>query len=244
MITTQFRVHEISFRNKVHVFVPFKWTTDKYHNQEIAYCLRLNMQNPSIDTLHILSEDHSIIDQFPDHAIILNDRPTFSDWLRQSQHLRHGDVTLIVNADILIQSDLSYLSDILDFGERCLATSSRYEFDYERGIVSPHHNPKTSQDMWALRVSDRVFPDLIRQCEVPIGVQGCDNKIAYVLLNNGFSIFNTYLFTQHIHLHKGGRKMYSQAGCPLSGGMAHVWPAISLERSSLLQTHRQGADPV
>jgi hypothetical protein len=220
---------------KLHVVVPLCWTEDEFRNIELANCIRANISNPEIDTFHILSEDHGVISIFPDRTIPLVSRPTYSDWLRFASTLPEGDIALLANSDILLENGLNQIKNVFDRNDKLLVAATRHEFDYNKHIVSPHPNPKCSQDVWAFRVNASHISDLIDSCDVQIGVQGCDNRIAFIFSDIGFSIINPYFFVQFIHYHKSGKKVYCEEDCPFSSGMAYVSPALSLSAQSNLQ---------
>jgi hypothetical protein len=224
----------------MHLFIPLCGDADKSRNEEVKACVDANFSHPFFDTFHILSEDESVVGSFPDITVPLNSRPTFSDWLNASAELPEGDISVLINSDIIVDNTIEKFSDILGPTARKFITASRYDFDYTRRIIRPHPNPKVSQDAWALRIDRKQMTEMARQCPFPLGMQGCENKLAFVFWNAGYDVINPCLFVNFLHYHRGKRVEYNQEDCAFDGGFAKVWPAMTLDATSKVDVWWRG----
>jgi len=207
---------------KIHVFVPLKWTDSNKRNKEISNCIQINISNNLFEYFYILSEDPDVSKSYPDYTIELDHRPTFSDWFSCCAKLPKSDICVLMNADIMLDKSFSKLRRLSLIQSNVFVALSRFEYEYKMNIVRPHLNPKMSQDLWALRAGAGL--NKLHHCQIPIGMQGCDNKIAYILWDQGFQISNPMFEISIIHMHETGRRKYRADECLLDGAMAKVWP--------------------
>jgi len=105
---------------------------------------------------------------------------------------------------ILANTDI-YFNDTLKHCEKIEAGQvfALCRWDYKIGPLK-FYDKRDSQDVWIWR------GDLKLKTSFPLGVPGCDNKIAYLLYSAGYEVKSPSLSIQAIHLHMTGIRNYSQ----------------------------------
>ena len=74
---------------------------------------------------------------------------------------------------------------------------SRYE--RIKSCITLTHNPKWTQDVWAIHTDTIIDEELLKVIDIYMGVPRCDNKLAYAFYTYGWKIVNPckYIITTH-----------------------------------------------
>lgn len=202
-----------------HIRLMISWYNeiDTLRKQELHHCLFANLTNHLIDEVVVLIEtnqDTSFLleelNTFPNsHKIapvqIKTARPTFDQFL--SLHNTNYDIRIIANSDIVIpQETISRYKD--DFHKKnCVLCLTRW--DWKNGSLV-FLNRRDSQDTWffAREIRSEVLDELK---EIPLGIPGCDNRLAYVLWKHNLNPINPSKQLTTFHFHESGKLNYDRS---------------------------------
>jgi hypothetical protein len=187
-------------------------------NEELKFCILENIKNEYIDNIVVICSeaDYNILRTICGSEqklipIISESRPTFNDYFRIMSRLFKSDdnINIISNLDIIIPPEtLSQIdgwdihktaSDYLTNKKTCLALT-RWDItdplNHKSG--SKLYDTPDSQDTWMFVGG---VPNIVG-ADFTLGLAGCDNKISYLLEQNGYNVLNPSrtLKTYHLHL--------------------------------------------
>lgn len=180
------------------------WTppTDD-RRREIDECLRRNIDCPAIDRIVLLAqstEDHRASVPQSSKLVWLElppdvQRPRYSDFFQavNSYTTTPWDLNIVANADVFFDETLNLLKPLNLFGV-CIALS-RWEWKNDHAASVAYEN---SQDCWIFQGPIR---PLTEQIDFPIGIYGCDWRIAWILRHNDYVLVNVPYDVRHYHIH-------------------------------------------
>jgi len=207
---------------------------------EIDECLRKNIANKKIDRLMLFFEDESHMSEVEDTPNMvkqfLPDRMNYSFWLKETDKLPVGSVSLLLNSDIYLDDSLDYLrkeaQSILQ-GQMFIALT-RYNPDGNGFKLN--NNPHWTQDVWGVAKGEEPFHKaLLQETAFELGQPGCDNKIAYVMHSYGYTVTNPCHQLKSIHLQADTAREYDSKGSKLIGLHAFVHPTQSVAEEAKLE---------
>jgi hypothetical protein len=206
---------------------------------EIDQCFKKNIENDFIKNFIILFEREEDMKLIPDHKKIKKkffpDRMTYAHWLKETDKLKPGTLSLLVNSDIYLTDSVNHLIEnakLMQEQKRFLALS---RYNPVSDGVELNSNPHWTQDTWGIVKTDEAFPiALLQETAFELGQAGCDNKIAYVMHSYGFAVTNPCPKVCTVHLQEDTARSYDAKGSKLIGLHAFVHPTQSvLENSEL-----------
>ena len=146
-------------------------------------------------------------------------RPTYAEYFDWINELAGpDDISLLANADIYFDEQISFFRD-WQLPRDTVFALARWEPD-DSGRMSLRDR-NDSQDAW-------IFRGQIRRVEsqYPMGVPGCDNRLASELERAGYRVLNPAFSIRSYHLHAGERIPWTgearQGEVPPPYG--YVWP--------------------
>ncbi|MDH4390032.1 MAG: exostosin family protein [Aquabacterium sp.] len=217
------------------VFTPYFAARTAERQAELDLCLRQNLACVAVSQLVLMIDDgHEPPLAHPKLQIQrLDCRPTYLHWLRLTEALPDGQVSILANSDIYFDETLPTVQTALAGPARFLALS-RHEKVGE--VLQPHSNPKWSQDVWGLRAGQALAPSLRKALDIPLGVPRCDNKIAYLFAVHGWAVHNPMHDLRSVHVHETQQRHYDKkTDTTVMGGVAYVHPSPSLGGASQLE---------
>lgn len=197
-----------SKKNLIVQYYTIKSSDDAYRIQrqeEINKCLLYNVQNKYLDEIHLLTEEHYDLDFIPTdlkHKInqtVIHTRLTYKIAFDYYNTHIPDTICMLANADIFTDESIEILYHI-NFENSVLALN-RYEFDSEERaslqsgceinrdfpILFPNYGPSIwSQDAWVWKTPSFNMSNV----DFVLGSWGCDIKIAYLLHNAHFIVYN------------------------------------------------------
>lgn len=185
---------------KINLYISLYEILNTERKNEILGVLKRNVQNQIIDKIVIFSEpnDNISFNNAKINKVHIQSRPRFSDFI---DVLDPECINIIANNDIefLEPSRLNWLKYITssDF-----ITLTRYE---SNGKLF-RENRGDSQDTWIFKGR----PDVLKYCDFPMGVPGCDNRIAYIFYAMGYRVLNPSKSIKTIHRHKSQFRFYTE----------------------------------
>lgn len=179
----------------IHLFVNYYQDNNPIRNRELVKCFMSNISNKLIDRVYVFISDKDLEVVFPSPNITFishNGRPTYQEiFTIINTIVQKYDISIICNSDMIFDSTLSLIHNIQE--DQCYALS-RWEF----GVPVQIQVRSDSQDTWLFRGPIKN----IDHADFSLGVRGCDNRIAYELLNAGYEVLNPSLSIKTWHLHK------------------------------------------
>ncbi|MFA6066326.1 MAG: hypothetical protein WC707_04070 [Candidatus Babeliaceae bacterium] len=202
---------------------------------EFITCLEKNIAHDSIDDIHIAydttkDDSYNLLLHYlkirPITIQYIQKRPTYGQLFDYAhQHAKNKNI-ILTNADIFFNHTL-HLLDGIDLTNKFLAIT-RWQVQLDGAIT--FYTDNGSQDTWIFKTPLRKFQD----SNIPLGICGCDNCIAYQAIQSGLEVYNPNLSLQCCHVHRSNlftqehgqvcpgpkqvvpmSKIYSHKNCPL-----------------------------
>ena len=222
------------------VFAQYYVPKSTLRRKEIDACFKKNLENPLISKLIIYFEDDADRRFFPDSPRLekrsLPDRMTYGFWLKETDKLPVGTLSLLINSDIYLTDSISHLlahRQALAQQKRFIAIT-RYNPDHNN--FSLNKDPHWCQDTWGVVKASTPFPSaLLQEAAFELGQPGCDNKIAYVMHSYGYSVTNPCHAVKTVHLQADDGRSYDPKISKLIGLHAFVHPSESVLNDSALE---------
>jgi len=193
---------------------------NKKRSEEIQYCLQKNIENIHISKIILLCEGVlAPINSGKVEEILVNKRPTFSDFISVANIESEDKIKIIANSDIYFTETIQIANYSLKYNEvYCL---SRWE--YREGNIFIKNNFK-GQDSWIFKGG---LPSSAGKFH--LGIPGCDNLFAGELKKLGRKILNPSLTIVSIHIHESDLRTYNRSLDRLIGDYYYPLP-VELNR--------------
>jgi len=172
------------------------WYTNKQRENEMEACLQVNLNNPHIDLVCLLSDDGSLPKK--DHPKLIpffvKRRPRFSDFFDLINDYEEA-VVAVANSDIYFDETIRLCHERL--GENDCYALTRWDIQENKEII--FYNHIDSQDAWIFR--GEIKPGFY---DFEMGRLGCDNRLACELKKAGYNVTNPSksIKANHLHLEK------------------------------------------
>jgi hypothetical protein len=172
------------------LYHPHDWN----HYQRLLDCLKSNLRFSSIQQATVFLNNCDPPWQHPKVSWRrISQRASFSDFLELADlsHINIGepqlkDHLLFANSDIIFTSDPARLAVAVTHPDWALCLTRR-ELD---GAFPGGCDPQKTQDAWML-MQQPLHPQLLDQLRsIGLGVAGCDNLFAAVMIAHGFRLWN------------------------------------------------------
>jgi hypothetical protein len=182
---------------------------------ELDYCLAQNIKNPAIDKIVLLCEncDAQLFDNGKTICIPTISRATYKELFNYADP---ESINIIANMDIFFDETIALARGIKE--NECYALT-RYEY-------GKHFDPylfggngrKDSQDVWIFKCAIKPV-----KAAFVLGVGGCDNRIAYLLNEVGYTVKNPCHSIKSYHYHIGNTRTW-QSKPPVEPPYLYVEP--------------------
>lgn len=185
---------------------------------ELEYCLVQNLKCSEIDRLFIvMNPKHQMhfvqmllrnnIEHLNKKVKVIHyeKRPSYRTWFTlTNKYSSDNTLSCIANTDIFFDSENVSLIKNFDFtGNKCLALS-RWDIHSDDKTNAKHYERSDSQDCWIVKSG---FKD-IKEAYFTLGIAGCDNRIAYLLNENGYNVINPSKTIKSYHYHSSNVRNY------------------------------------
>jgi hypothetical protein len=165
---------------------------------ELDTCLRRNIDNKSFDSLTVL------IDQYPMkldgncNMVYIHERPTFDAFFHFA---KPNQWNVVCNSDIYFDETIRLLNGR---GKSEFLALCRYDV-LKNGEVK-FLNRRDAQDAWCFfgKPKDKLKAMFYQ------GVPGCDNVLARIAKQSGYTVLNPSLTIKCYHLHNSNERSYTQ----------------------------------
>ena len=173
----------------------FQWfdCKDLARRRELLECIHHNI-NLGFDEVIIFNDSVEPVINVPGvQNIFTNSRISYLDFINIVNDPKNfGALVVLTNSDIKLDSKILQLVGLKN---RILIALSRYESNGQLTEFAFY-----SQDVWVM-TSQPIHRSIIYQCNIPLGVPGCDQRFGEIIFSAGFSVFNPCLEIKNIHLH-------------------------------------------
>ena len=222
------------------VFAQYYIPKSTLRRKEIDACFKKNLENPLISKLIIYFENDADRRFFPDSPKLekrsLSDRMTYGFWLKETDKLPVGTLSLLVNSDIYLTESISHLLA----HRQALAQQKRFiaitRYNPDQSNFTLNKDPHWCQDTWGVVKASIPFPTaLLQEAAFELGQPGCDNKIAYVMHSYGYSVTNPCYSVKTVHQQADDGRSYDPKISKLIGLHAFVHPSESVLDDSALE---------
>ena len=198
-------------KEDIHVFAQYFVHRDSIRRKEISDCLIRNCENPLVFKVHLLNEREYSPNELgllspKIEQTVIGHRLTFRDvfkYIQMNQETIKGYL-VICNIDMFLDHTLQNLFiSTLDKQRFCMA-QLRYEYRNETDLKQCNiFGPRfCSQDTWIFHSNQIMTPELVSQAfSFEFGMPGCDNKLIYLLMVLGFTVYNDPVFIRTYHNH-------------------------------------------
>lgn len=192
----------------INIFVSYYKASTPERQAEIDYCLKANCENPLIDKIYVASgfilpvESDKIVEKFSHD----NNKPTYAQFINVvNYYSEESDINIIANSDIIFDDTIALTSEMKS--DECWALS-RWEMK-EDNTKHPVQIQiyGDSQDCWIFR--GKIKP--LDKSDFPLGMMGCDNRIAYEIKKAGYKISNPSKSIHTWHFHNSNVRGYNPA---------------------------------
>jgi hypothetical protein len=165
---------------------------DAGRRAEFVECLRRNLD--LMDEVHVFLEDGARPDLHDPRLRLVEHgrRATYGDLLGYANAHLAGRRVVVANADIYFDSGLARL-DAVDLDDTLLCIS-RWDVHGDGSARLFEHGE--SQDAWIFDAPIRPF-----RADFPLGVPGCENRLAWEAANAGLTVHNPARSLRAHHLH-------------------------------------------
>lgn len=171
---------------------------------EYIQTLYQNISNDLIERIFIfISDDSELKVSSPKVKIVREEkRPTYRRFFEFCNETLDGEICVLSNADIVFDHTLKHVNDI-DMNGVFLALT-RWENVIGRGKV-PFNNG-SSQDSWIFKAPVKTTEEM----EFTLGRPGCDNRIALLMRDVGYTMKNPGNQIVGLHNHTSRYRTYTK----------------------------------
>jgi len=200
-------------RHSIHLIVQYYRCTDSRRQIEIDTCLDNNLQNPLIDTVHLLTEEFFDLSRFSNHdkviQTVIGERLTYKRAFIYANDVDPSGerIWILSNADIYFDDSLAKIvsCEMKDI----VFSLSRYECDSSGGAhMLPVEQARGGQDSWIFCSPvnlEKMFTSFF------LGIPCCDYRINYELINAGYFVINPSLVVKSFHLDLVGNSIIEKS---------------------------------
>lgn len=170
--------------------------------EEIATCVRKNIENPVISEIVVLDEGFPKQEPLQNskvQVVRIESRPDFADYF---DHLSPDGINILSNNDIWFDDSLKKLS-LLNPGPYDLLTLTRTE----AGGKLYKAEQADAQDSWIFL--GKAEP--LKNCTFPMGIPGCENRLAFLFFAKRYRVLNPAKVLRTHHEHASQQRGYQNA---------------------------------
>lgn len=184
--------------------------SDGQRESEYLTCIKANLDSKIFEKIIVFIDNKDTYIPFEDDTleiVYVNNRLTYSSFFKYCNENFNNDICVVSNTDIIFDDTLYMLNDI-NLTDRfyCLTRWDLYKVNLNDDEFSLRFfDVDMSQDCW-------IFNGNIKEVEADffLGKPGCDNRIAMILQDSGYAIYNPSRIIIAKHLHTSSYRTYTQ----------------------------------
>lgn len=199
---------------QINLFVEYYLSGNSDRQKEIDSTFQNNLNEPGINHIYIIVHNLEEIERI--HSLKTNgftlipikvSRPTYGQLFSiMRKYGGNDDINILANSDMAFNSTINLVRQLRTNEVLALTRWNLYSTEKPfQGKLESHIG--WSQDVWIFR--GYPHSDL---CDISFttGVLRCDNRLAYLLHQSGYSIFNPCYDIHTWHIHKSNFRTYSE----------------------------------
>lgn len=184
--------------------------------KELISCLEQVVNSGEVDHVHLLAEAEPPFRHAKMSYRLVDKRPTYNDFFEEANSIcENDDVIALANTDIYPSVGTRHKLLGIDSHE-CYALA---RWDEKPSGDAKLFDRVDSQDVWVFR-----YPVKPVQGDFPVGIPGCDNRIAHELQEAGYKVLNPSRSVKFIHRHHSNVHTYKVGVHSISPPYLRVTP--------------------
>jgi hypothetical protein len=228
----------------IHLLTQFFINSDEARMKELLTCLKVNLRNPFIQTVHLLNEriytDEELdILELPKELrekvrqTVTGHRLTYKDAFDYVSSTNLTGYIVLANLDIFLDDSAQNIRRIGLPTHKKIECLSKFDVKPNQPIktgsqLSPERK-HDSQDAWIWHSNYNLEIDKRRAVDFELGTLGCDNVFIYLMSVFGYSVYNEPLVIKTYHLHNSNVREENRERKKLPPPYSTVAPAKSQE---------------
>jgi hypothetical protein len=185
-----------------------------HRRAELVSCMQRNIDSGIFDRIVLLNEipfDTDCVRETEFTKLIhihTNKRLNYEDAFRYLNNFATEQKKkvrcVLSNADIAFDHPSFHHIRRARLGGSTVLASSRFNQEAGSTRASLHHNQRSSQDVWIFDAPNDMIAAVSFPREIQLGLIGCDNAIAGLLVKHGLHLVNTCRYMAAVHVHASG----------------------------------------
>lgn len=210
---------EDAIKDKIILITQFYICPDKQRQREIVDCLAMNLNNPLIDTVYLITEQ-----TYTENEMNIVSHPYKSKIMQINigTRLKYNDVfdiiedhkingyIILANSDIFFDNSLITLYKTGLIHNKKLYSQLRFEYEDKNLNNCKLFGPRgDSQDAWIFHSKFNIEKAHRRMFNFQLGIPACDNHINYLFMILGYKVYNEPFLIKIYHNHKTEIRTYN-----------------------------------
>lgn len=210
-------------KDDIYIFTQFYIPKEAKRIKEVNDTLKNNINNKFVTKVILLNEriytpaELGLSDTSKIEQIVIKDRLTYTLFFQYAKAFK--GYLLLANSDIFFDETLENIYKTVLSSQKSCFTQLRFE--YNKKLFGPRSD---SQDSWLFHSNHLPSPHIMYNFQ--LGQPGCDNKITFWLLQNGYKIYNEPFRIKTYHMHMSEIRHYSNRDI-IPGPYIHPVPLLS-----------------
>lgn len=202
-------------------------SVSEVRNDELFRAVNLNVSNPLIDKVHLMSEPKAKAryekEIHPANASkvsyeIINRRCKYSDLIGKANRSFNQRNIILANTDIYFDATLNEFKKT-DMNKKFFAITRLDPDPVERWKLFGGKNPEQTQDVWIFRSPVGI------NAPIELGTPGCENMFANAAVNAKLTVMNPALSVRCYHMHSSNIRSYTEQKDRVRG--KYYFPPVS-----------------
>ena len=186
--------------NRHFLFTTYYQPKSEERKAEYDFCIEKN-KVASFDRIYLFVEEQDVeaASKFGVEVVVTDRRPNFKDFFDYMSRYEFSDsINIVANTDIFFvnMQQIDRNMSRLQKGKSCFALT-RHDFHIHR--PSHLYDRPDSQDTWVFNGYEGL--EKIKFADFPMGIAGCDNRLAHEIQEAGLHVYNPSKTIQTFHLH-------------------------------------------
>lgn len=185
---------------------------------ELKTALRINVANPSIDTIILLNERIYTIEELGVKSdkirqIVVGKRLDYKTVFEFVSNEKLNGYIVLSNLDIFFDKEISVIKRTNIANEKAMFCLVRYEYKTGKPVKdsSIFKHISDSQDTWIWHTNYNLNEEKDRNVlDFQLGIPGCDNTFAYITQVLGYKLYNLPKLIKSYHIHNTNERNYDQ----------------------------------
>jgi len=227
---------EEEIKDKIILITQFYISPNKNRQKEIVDCLIVNLDNPLIDIIYLITEQtytekemNISSHRYKSKVVQLNigARLKYSDVFDIIEDHKITGYIILANSDMFFDDSLITLYKTGLITNRKLYSQLRFEYDNSDLKKCKLFGPRgDSQDAWIFHSKFNIEKSHRQLFNFQLGVPACDNHINYLFMILGYKVYNEPFLIKIYHNHKTEIRTYDSSTKQIAKPWVRLMPRI------------------